>query len=151
MFVFQFFCLQILIFASACLSYVQLMVHTEENMFKYVQLMVHTEENRFKLCAVDGPYRRNQIRIKSFKVAYFFVILWTYLPFFWRSCLSYLNYSSEDHILVYVFVILTSFSSVFFAMQNISSFYICRHYIYVYLTIILLNLHWKNNRKYTFI
>ena len=75
MFVFQFFCLQILIFASACLSYVQLMVHTEENMFKYVQLMVHTEENRLKLCAVDGPYRRNQIRIKSFKVAYFFVIL----------------------------------------------------------------------------
>lgn len=137
MFVFQFFCLQILIFASACLSYVQLMVHTEENMFKYVQLMVHTEEIK-----LESNYLRLFI---------FFVILWTYLPFFWRSCLSYLNYSSEDHILVYVFVILTSFSSVFFAMQNISSFYICRHYIYVYLTIILLNLHWKNNRKYTFI
>ena len=62
MIVFQFFCLQILIFILADLSYVQFMVHKEE-------------EIMFKLCAVNGPYRRNQIRIKSFKVAYFFVIL----------------------------------------------------------------------------
>ena len=35
--------------------------------------MVHTEEEiMFKLCAVNGPYRRNQIRIKLFKVVYFF-------------------------------------------------------------------------------
>lgn len=92
------------------------------------------------LCAVDGLYRGNQIRVKLFKgvilLFCFVLIFWTYLPFFGRSYLLLLNYKlfikNTTHSCFCIHLcsaIFIEFSWLINSLQdNASNFCICKHF-----------------------